>query len=308
MLSNMFFRKSFFIIISFLIMLSISVTAFSTEQATEPVDTSTEAVASAEANPTNENKDDDNNDNDVEEKAKDRKNDLKVALIGFAGGAVPAIISVIYQSISTNKTLKNSNDQFREQMTQQNKALNIQLEQVRNEQERYANAKKEEAIKMLMTEEYLECKNMEKRVEYYNQTLNAELKRIEAMSHPNSKRERVNNRWYNPINSLLCSMSFGCNLHSIVITNIGKLVNYIDGYNRLTESERTFDTLNRMEVLLNSIYSTVSEIEKDVDDLLKEDKERLSEYYKKSAESMFDIARQLEPQTNIDSKESKQTE
>lgn len=321
--SKLFLRKSIVIIISFLVLLSISVIAFATEQATEPADTSTEAITTDEASPTNGNEDDDE---DKVEKAKDRKNAIKVAFIGLAGGAVPAIISAIFQSISTKKTLKNSKDQFKkqmalqeqtlknsdeqfkEQMAHSKKELSIQLEQIRNEQERYANAKKEEAIKMLNTEEYNESKNIEKRIVFYTQTLNAELKRIEALSHPSSAKERENKRWYNPIINRLSGMDFGCELHSIVITNIGQLLKYIDGYNYLKESELTFDVIAQLEDYLHSIYSTVTEIEKDVADLLKEDKKLLSEYYKKSAELMFETARQLEPQTNIDSEESKKTE
>lgn len=306
--SNMFLRKSIFIIISILVLLSISVTVIATEQATEPVDTSAEAITTnePEVNPTDETENDD--DNKGKEEAQNRMNALVIALIGFVGGVFASIFAGIVQMMVTKKTINNSKEQFKLQMDHAERELSIQLEQIRNEQMRYAHEKEEAAIKMLMSEGDLVRKNLEKRIEFYTQTLHVELKRIEALSDPGREKEREQYKLYNPISSCLSSMDFGCELHGKVSSNIGLLLSYIDKYNSSIKDIHSIDAIDYLEDLLNKIFITARTIEDDIIYLCGEDQNSLREYIRASAESLLENAKRLKPQANNDFEENNKAE
>lgn len=180
-----------------------------------------------------------------------------VAIIGVIGVILGALFSGVFQLFTTNKTIKNAEQQFGIQMEQTRKEFSTKLEQIQEEQKRAV---------ITMASEKFEAENnrfyseLFKEIRLYDWLLN-ELHYLNNISHPKNKQIRMESVAYPHIENLIKDKVSDISLHQDIAKLLGALRCNIDLYNaalnRSVLPEVLEEALARIYKLIGPINDTL---------------------------------------------------
>lgn len=179
--------------------------------------------------------------------------EIIIACVGLAGVIIGSLITGMFQINTTKKTIKSTEAQFQQQLTQSKNEFDAKIEQLNQD---YQKCIREQVELSLNAENDRFYQGLLNELAFYAFLLN-ELYFLNNFSHIKNKDIRMSKYIYPIINNTLSDKMESVELRSNIATLLGALRTNIDYYNTAVTNKADAETL---ETILAKIFSLISPI------------------------------------------------